>query len=141
MRKQDKKIKIQKANFLFEQRYLSNKAFDKIEETLLSENKLDLNSENEVSKMKSMLFELVLENLPQFNFYKTGDKATSNDNKVIFITKILPNFFESVFIPLDYRSNNREIWTNNSEAMKEYLTKIGENPERFTFWNSSNKQI
>lgn len=147
MRKIDKKLKIQKANLLFEQRYLSDKGVEvenkkkSIKESVLTEAKFDLNNENEVLNMKTMLYNIALENLPQLNYTKTGDKATANDNKVIFITQILPGFFKSNYIPLDYRQSDREIWTNNSDMMREYLSSIGQNPEEYTFWDSSDNQI
>ena len=145
MRKIDKKLKIQKANLLFEQRYLSDKGIEteksKINESILYEAKFDLSNENEVSNMKTMLYNMALENLPQLNYTKTGDKATANDNKVIFITQILPGFFKSNYIPLDYRQSDREIWTNNSDMMREYLSSIGQNPEEYTFWDSNDNQI
>ncbi len=149
MRRFDKKINIEKVNLLAEERFLKsknliNENIDEVNmyETYLTEAKYDLNDDNEVGEVKRMLYNLALENLPQFNSSKTGSKAISNDNKVIFTTMILPKgFLSSTYVPLDYRSSDYEIWTNNVELMKNYLMSIGKNPDEYTFFDDKNKQL
>jgi hypothetical protein len=144
MRRFDKKINIVKANLLAEERFLKSKNLinEDMYETYLTEAKYNLNDENEIGEVKRMLYNLALENLPQFNYSKTGSKAVSNDNKVIFSTMVLPKgFLKSTYVPLENRDSSFEIWTNNPELMKNYLTSIGENPDKYTFFDDNNQQL
>ena len=144
MRRFDKKINIVKANLLAEERFLKSKNLinEDMYETYLTEAKYNLNDENEIGEVKRILYNLALENLPQFNYSKTGSKAVSNDNKVIFSTMVLPKgFLKSTYVPLENRDSSFEIWTNNPELMKNYLTSIGENPDKYTFFDDNNQQL
>lgn len=144
MRRFDKKTNIEKANLLAEQRFLTSKNLinENMYETYLTEAKYDLNDENEIGEVKRMLYNLALENLPQFNYSKTGSKAVSNDNKVIFSTMVLPKgFLKSTYVPLENRNSSFEIWTNNPELMRNYLTSIGQNPDKYTFFDDNNQQL
>jgi D-tyrosyl-tRNA(Tyr) deacylase len=149
MRRFDKKTNIVNANLLAEKRYLTSKNIiseniDEVNmyETYLTEAKYNLNDESEVAEVKRMLYNLALENLPQFNSSKVGSKATSNDNRVIFTTMVLPKgFLSSTYVPLEYRGSNYEIWTNNVELMKNYLMSIGKNPDEYTFFDDKNNQL
>lgn len=144
MRRFDKKTNIEKANLLAEQRFLTSKNLinENMYETYLTEAKYNLNDENEIGEVKRMLYNLALENLPQFSSSKTGSKAVSNDNKVIFSTMVLPKgFLKSTYVPLENRDSSFEIWTNNPELMKNYLTSIGENPDKYTFFDDNNQQL
>ena len=144
MRKSDKKYNMFKVNLLTEHRHLQSKGLisEDMHETYLTEAKYNLNDENEIGEVKRMLYNLALENLPQFNYSKTGSKAVSNDNKVIFSTMVLPKgFLKSTYVPLDNRDSSFEIWTNNPELIKNYLTSIGENPDKYTFFDDNNQQL
>ena len=144
MRKSDKKYNMFTVNKLTEHRHLQSKGLisEDMYETYLTEAKYNLNDENEIGEVKKMLYNLSLDNLPQFNYSKTGSKAVSNDNKVIFSTMILPKgFLKSTYVPLDNRDSSFEIWTNNPELMKNYLTSIGENPDKYTFFDDNNQQL
>lgn len=149
MRRFDKKTNIEKANLLAEERFLKSKNLiseniDEVNmyETYLTEAKYNLNDENEIGEVKRMLYNLALENLPQFNSSKTRSKAVANDNKVIFTTMILPkDFLNSFYVPLEYRSSSSEIWTNNPERMKNYLSSIGKDPNQYTFFDENDNQL
>lgn len=149
MRRFDKKLNIERVNLLAEERYLTSKKLineniDEVNmyETQLTEAKYNLNDDNEIGEVKRMLYNLALENLPQFNSSKTGSKAVSNDNKVMFTTMILPKgFLNSTYVPLENRDSSFEIWTNNPELMKNYLTSIGKNPDEYTFFDDKNQQL
>jgi hypothetical protein len=146
MRRFDKKLNIQNANQLAEQRYLTikgiiNESFGESSLYEDSSSSLDLSNSGNLDAFKSVLHRTIFENLDYFNFSKVGNKAIANDNMVILTTKILPGFFKSPQVPLNYRSSSNEIWTNNPDFMKEYLSMIGEDPSKYTFWDSNDNQV
>jgi hypothetical protein len=138
MRRFDKKLNIKNANQLAEQRYIT------LKEEFMAENSassMDLTNPSNTDAFKSLLHRVIFENVDYFNFNKIGDKATANDNMVFFTTKMLPGFFKSPQVNINYRGSSFEIWTNNPELMKEYLQMMGQDPSKYTFWDSQDNQI
>jgi len=158
MRRFDKNNNLKKANLLAEQRYLTdkgfiNESFHESDGTPIgvdhmhmpvnenSSNSMDLTNPSNTDNFKSLLHRVIFENVDYFNFNKTRDKATANDNMVFFTTKMLPGFFKSPQVNINYRGSSFEIWTNNPELMKEYLQMMGQDPSKYSFWDSNNQQV
>lgn len=78
--------------------------------------------------------------IPQFNSQKTNSKAMANDNKVLFLYRVLTEeqLGQSMgYISLDYGHSSYEIWTNNEPFMAKYLKRNGKDPDAYSFINSN----
>ena len=78
--------------------------------------------------------------IPQFNSQKTNSKAMANDNKVLFLYRVLTEeqLGQSMgYITLDYGRSSYEIWTNNEPFMAKYLKRNGKDPDAYSFINSN----
>ena len=147
MRKSDKKKNMAKVNLIAESKYLENKGIIKENvfhadgvnemEPMLedSSGELDLFNPSNWHSLASSVFD---SRISQFNPNKTKSKAMSNDNKVLFLNRVLTEeqLGQSMgYITLDYGRSGYEIWTNNEPSMAEYLKRNGKNPDDYSFIN------
>jgi hypothetical protein len=101
-----------------------------------SSGELDLFNPSNWHSLASSVFD---SRISQFNPNKTKSKAMSNDNKVLFLNRVLTEeqLGQSMgYITLDYGRSGYEIWTNNEPSMVEYLNRNGKNPDDYSFINS-----
>ena len=136
MRKSDKKKNFLKVNLLAEQRYLQSKglvteSFHEADGTPIGvdekhmpiteygqSKQFDLRDEQNMKSLVSMI-------LSYLGKEKTNDASIANDNKVIVYTELLNRLMQmSPPSTLNNGENGNEIYTNNPEAMRDYLTKF-----------------
>ncbi len=123
-----------------ENKYLESKGIlNEGERPLVTEDssgELDLFNPSNWHSLASSVFD---SRISQFNPNKTKSKAMSNDNKVLFLNRVLTEeqLGQSMgYITLDYGRSGYEIWTNNEPSMVEYLNRNGKNPDDYSFINS-----
>ena len=136
MRKSDKKKNFLKVNLLAEQRYLQSKgivteSFHEADGTPIGVNEkhmpiteygqskqFDLRDEQNMDSLISMI-------VSYLGKEKTNDASIANDNKVIVYTELLRKLMlMSPPSTLNNGENGSEIYTNNPEAMRNYLNKF-----------------
>jgi len=127
MRKIDKKNNFKKVNLLVEERYLNSKGIvESIQEFDVApimeygeSNQYDLRQEENIDTLLSMI-------LSYMGKEKTNNAAIANENKVIVYNELIKRLQQlSPASTLNNGQNNREIYTNNPEAMAAYLNNVG----------------
>ena len=136
MRKSDKKKNFLKVNLLAEQRYLQSKgivteSFHEADGAPIGVDKnhmpiteygqskqFDLRDERNMNALVSTI-------LSYLGKEKTNDASIANDNKVIVYTELLNRLMQmSPPSSFNHGENGNEIYTNNPEAMKQFLAKF-----------------